>query len=350
MGRFDGKTEKATPQRRRRARREGTVARSQEVGVAASLVAAALALGAFGSHGARVFAEETRFLLSTAGVELTLHDVGASVGRVTLHVLGPVLAVTTVAAVASGVAQAGLRITPKAAQPKLSNLSPKKGLQRLAPAKAGWELARTALKLGLLLALVWAPLRRWSEEFGGRSLDAGLGDTLSQAWTLLLRAVALALVVAAADYAWNRHRTAKELRMSKDDVRREHKDSEGDPLVKGHRRRRQQELSRNRMLRDVATADVVVTNPTHLAIALRYADGEAAPRVVAKGANRLAAKIRTIAYRNGVLVTENKPLAQALYRRCKLGQYVPAALYEAVAVVLALVYRRRGLVAAGSAA
>lgn len=134
--------------------------------------------------------------------------------------------------------------------------------------------------------------------------------------------------------------------MSMQEVKQEHKDSEGDPLVKSQRRRRAVELSRNRMLRDVALADVVITNPTHFAVALRYADGEGAPRVVAKGADKLAAKIRGLAHRHGVLVTENKPLARALYRRCKVGHYVPAALYEAVAVVLAVAYRRRGRVAA----
>src|SRR5690606_2260219 len=131
----------------------------------------------------------------------------------------------------------------------------------------------------------------------------------------------------------------------------EAKQTEGDPLVKAQRRRRAQELSRNRMLREVAGADVVVTNPTHLAVALRYRDGEPAPRVVAKGADRLAAKIRKIAYRNGILVTEDKPLARALYRRCKVGAFIPGALYEAVAVVLAVAYRRYGgaRVAAGTA-
>ncbi len=112
-------------------------------------------------------------------------------------------------------------------------------------------------------------------------------------------------------------------------------------MVKSARRRRAMEMSRNRMIADVATADVVVTNPTHLAIALHYDAEEAAPRVVAKGANKLAAKIRKEAYRNGVLVLEDKPLARTLYRRVKVGHFVPTALFEAVATVLAVAYRRR---------
>lgn len=343
MGRFDGKTEKATPQKRQKARRDGTVARSQEVGVAASLLAMVLALRAFGAHGVDTLTAETRSLFTSASSTMPFQQVGVSAGRMLLSLLVPIVGVATFAALASGFGQVGFRITPKAVKPKLSNLSPKKGLQRLAPAKAGWELGRTAIKLGLLIAIVWVPLRRWVESPEARSLDTGLAETTAQVWALLLSVTGLAVVIAAADYGWNRYRTAKELRMSKDEVRRENKDSEGDPLVRGHRRRRAQELSRNRMLSDVATADVVVTNPTHFAVALRYADDEAAPRVVAKGTNLVAAKIRDLAHRNGVLVTENKPLARALYRRCKVGQYVPGALYEAVAVVLALAYRRRGL-------
>lgn len=346
MGRFDGKTEKATPQRRKKARSEGTVARSQEVGVAASLLVAAVSLRVFGGHGIEVLRAETRMLLANPFHDaVQLSELGGVAARMALALGGPLLAAATAAAVVAGVAQVGIRLTPKAAKPKLSHLSPKKGLQRLKPSKAGWELVRTTLKLGLLLFIVWAPLRDWSTHMAdGQSLDAGLTATLGQTWTVVGRAVALATVIAAADYAWNRHRTGKEMRMSKDEVRREYKDSEGDPLIRAMRRRRQSELSRNRMLRDIAFADVVVTNPTHLAVALRYAEGEAAPRVVAKGADHLAAKIRAEAYRHGVTVTEDKPLARALYRACKPGQYVPAALYEAVAVVLALAYRRRGIV------
>ena len=266
-------------------------------------------------------------------------------------VVAPVATAAVLGALVAGFAQVGFKPTPKAAKPKLSNLSPKKGLKKLKPSTAGWEAARTATKLGLLGLIVWLPLRQWTEQqLAERGLTAGVGSALSGAWSILLRATALAAVVAAADYAWNRYRTAKELRMSKHDVKREHKDTEGDPLVRAQRKRRAQELSRNRMLRDVASASVVVTNPTHLAIALTYADGDPAPRVVAKGADRLAAKIRGIAYRHGVPVTEDRPLARALYRRCRLGQYVPSALYEAVAVVLAVAYRRRGLAGAGSAA
>ena len=349
MGRNDGKTEKATPRRRREARREGTVAKSQEVGTAAALLAALLALRVFAPRAAAVFTGETRALLSSAGSPLDPGRLADSATRLALEGLGPFLFAAVVAATVAGVGQVGFQISPKAAMPKLSNLDPRKGLEKLRPAAAGWELTRSLAKLGLLVAVLWSPVRTWMREFAReRSLESGLADLQSEMWVVLLRSVALMVAIAAADYAWNRYRTNQRMKMSKDDVKREHKDSEGDPMVRSQRRRRQMELSRNRMLHDVAGADVVVTNPTHFAVALRYTDGDGAPRVVAKGVDRMALRIRREAYRNGVPVTEDRPLARALYRRCKIGQHVPAALYEAVAVVLAVAYRRRGRMAAGS--
>lgn len=159
---------------------------------------------------------------------------------------------------------------------------------------------------------------------------------------ILLRATALAAVIAIADLIYQRRRLDKQIRMTKDEVKREFKDSEGDPQLRAARRRRAGELSRNRMMRDAASADVLLVNPTHLAVALRYDPIDGAPKVVAKGADRIADKLRTIAARNGIPITADKPLARALFRRCKVGQHVPAALYEAVAVVLAVAYRRSG--------
>jgi flagellar biosynthetic protein FlhB len=131
------------------------------------------------------------------------------------------------------------------------------------------------------------------------------------------------------------------MKMSKQELKEEYKSSEGDPMVRSARRQRAREMSRNRMIFDVGIADVVVTNPTRLAIALKYEDDEPAPRVVAKGANKLAAKIRAEARRNGVPVIEDKPLARALFRRIKIGHFIPGNLFEAVAAVLAVAYRRK---------
>lgn len=343
MGRFDGKTEKATPRKKRDARRKGQVAKSAEVGVAFALIALLASIKVL-TTGGDVIGRHARELFAhgyTGELPVTMLVDGTP--SVLLAVLAPVLAIAVLAALVSGVAQTGGKLSPGAIEPKLSNLSVTRGLSRFKPQTAAWELLRTAVKLGALVLLLWAPMSRAAEQLASaRDLGSGLDRTVSQATTLIGRATILAVVLALADYAYNWRKNDKETRMSKEDVKQEHKDSEGDPLVKQQRRRRAQELSRNRMIRDVATADVVVTNPTHLAVALRYGDGDAAPKVVAKGADHLAAKIRATARRHGVTVTEDKPLARSLYRACKVGQFVPAALYEAVAVVLATVYRRQG--------
>lgn len=343
MSRFDGKTEKPTAKRKRDARREGQIARSAEVGVATSLLGTLAVIRTFGPSGMQTLQDQTTRLFATASADAVAFDrIGDAMMKMGVALALPFLAVLTLVAIVSGVAQTGLVLAPKAAKPKLSRLSPKQGLQRLAPSAAGWELVRTTAKLGLLAALLKGPISAWIERLGRvRTVDGGLAEALEQTWTVLLRAAMLACLIAAADYGYQRWRTGREQKMSKEDVKREYKEHEGDPTIKAQRRRRAMELSRNRMLLDVASADVIITNPTHLAIALRYTPGEAAPRVVAKGADKIAKRIRAEAYRHGVPVLEDKPLARALFKRCKLGQFVPAALYEAAAVVLALAYRRR---------
>jgi len=342
VGRSDGKTEKATPHRRLEARREGRSARSQEIAVAASLGGALIAMRTLLPGGAQVLRDETVGILAHLPSQaVPLGQLTDSGVRIAAALVAPFLAVGVAAALVAGVAQGGFRVSLKSAKPKLSNLSPRRGLERLKPATAAWGLGKELVKLTLLTALLWGPLVAFTRELGG-GLGHGLSTTVDQAGDVLTRAAGLAIVIAGADYAYQRRSFSKSLRMSKEEVKQESKNSEGDPLIKGQRRRRAMEMSRKRMLSNVAGADIVVTNPTHFAVALRYGDGDAAPRVVAKGTQKMAARIRREAYRHGVPVTEDRPLARALYRRCTVGQYVPATLYEAVAIVLALAYRRLG--------
>jgi flagellar biosynthesis protein FlhB len=343
VGRYDDKTERATPRRRREAREEGQVARSPEVSVALSLLAGLAAVRLLAPTATRAFADGSRELFRVAGSGVLDTQLLTDATR-DLLVLGiaPFLGAATLGAVAGGVAQVGFRITPKAAKPKLKHLSPKQGLEKLRPSHALWELGRTALKLGLLAAVVTGPIR---EFVGGMDRAHGLLDGIALAYarmtTILVRAVLLMVFIAALDYGVNRYRHERQMKMSREDVKQEHRTQEGDPQVKAQRRRRANELSRNRMISMVANADVVLTNPTHFAVALRYDEAEGAPRVLAKGTDRMALRIRREAYRHGVLVVEDKPLARALYRRCRVDQFIPTELYEAVAVVLATVYRRR---------
>jgi len=342
VSRSQDKTEKPTERRRREARREGRVAKSQEVGVALSMIMLVLALRFMAPPAAREIANQARQILSKAGTTTLGAELGNHVMTMFLVGLVPFLVAAMVFGIAGGVGQVGFMLAPKAAMPKLSNLSIKKGLNRFKPSVFVWELVKAVGKVGLLVAFIWGPLMAWMERLGE---PLGVVDAIDftgdQVWAIVVRAAGLAVVIGASDYAVTRFRHNKEMKMSKQEMREEFKSSEGDPMVRSARKRRAREMSRNRMIFDVANAHVVVTNPTRLAIALRYDPEELAPRIVAKGANKIAAKIRSEARRNGIPLIENKPLAQTLYRRVKVGGFVPANLFEAVAAVLAVAYRRR---------
>ncbi|MFA9446434.1 flagellar biosynthesis protein FlhB [Egicoccus sp. AB-alg6-2] len=339
----DGRTEKATPQRRKKARDEGTVARSQEVAVAASFAALVGILALTGPNAVRQTQGHFSEVFRTAGNADALAASGPRALQMVIVLAGPFLAGAVLAGVAAGVSQVGFKVNMKLAKPKLKNLSPKKGLEKLKPVVASWELIRSMVKLGAVAVVVWPTLSTWQQHLQtDRTLDGAIQRLSGVYGTIILRAAVLALAIAAADYAYQKWRTNTQMKMSHHDIKREHKDSEGDPLVRAQRRRRASELSRNRMMRDVATADVLITNPTHLCVALRYDPAEGAPRVVAKGADLVADKLKSVARRHGVPITPNVPLARALFKQCKVGHHVPAALYEAVAVVLATAYRRSG--------
>lgn len=342
MSRFEGRTEKATPRKQKKARREGQNARSQEVGIALSLVGALILGRTFLPGSVRAMGEGMRELFAASGSEPAWTLVRSTFLDMLVASMLPVLAVVTVMAVAGGIMQTGFTLAPAALKPKLSHLDPRKGLERFKPGRMGWEGVRAVLKLALLALVVTEPIKEGIRRSGeAAGFDWWLSFAGRQASTILLRAALLSAALAAADFAMARYRHSRQQKMTKQEVKREHKDQEGDPHLKAARRRKAQDMSRNRMIFDVAQADVVIVNPTHFAVALKYKMGEPAPRVVAKGMGRFALKIRATAYRHGVLVQQDPPLARAIYRSSKLGGYVPSALYEAVAVVLAAAYRRR---------
>jgi flagellar biosynthetic protein FlhB len=285
---------------------------------------------------------EFQHLIGSAGSNPPLATLAWKAGTLFILGTGPFLAVAVVLGTVGAVSQVGFMLAPEALKPKLSKLSPKQGLERLKPATATWELARSSLKLGLFGAMAWGPVRDGITAIAGvRAIDRAITDVADIIWNVIVRAALLALIIGVADYAFNRWKSMKGMRMSKHEIKQEYKSSDGDPMVKGQRRRRAAEMSRNRLL-NVATADVVVTNPTHFAVAIAYNSSEPAPRVVAKGTDRHAKKIRRMAARHGVPTIENRPLARALYRRVKVGGFVPTTLFEATAVVLAEAYRRKG--------
>jgi len=348
------RTEDATPRRREEARERGQVPLSTELVAALGLAAGA---GALALGGARLVRQTARGLQhaceslgSVGGSDLDvpssaklLHDALAGVGGALLAVVVPSVAVCALA----GYAQIGLRIAPKAMEADVAKLDPRKGFQRLFSLRG---LVRTALafaKIALISAVAAAVAWMHVDEIT-RMGDSDLGPLLAAIGLVALRtsAAALAVILALAllDVVFQRLQHERDLRMTRAEVKEEHRLTEGDPHVRARIRAVQRELATRRMMSDVPKATVVVTNPTHFAVALRYerelASGAVrAPVVVAKGVDHLAARIKSLAVESGVPCHEDVPLARALYARVAVGQEIPAELYAAVAAVLATVYR-----------
>jgi flagellar biosynthetic protein FlhB len=249
-------------------------------------------------------------------------------------------------------AQVGLLLTLKPLKPDLRKIDPIQGLKRLFSAKSLWDTAKQIAKAGVIAWLCWPQVMRIADVLvrNGRvplmeglatSGDALLGMTRTTCYAVI--------VIALIDYGYQRRSTLLDMKMTKQEVRDEMKNSEGDPFVKGRIRQLQVAMARSRMMNDVPTASVVITNPTHVAIALRYDPATGgAPKVVAAGIDNVALRIRERAREAGVPIVEAKPLARALWRACEVGDEIPAPLYEAVAKVLAFVRRLKGGILAAS--
>jgi flagellar biosynthetic protein FlhB len=353
LQRFAGeRTLPATPRRRQRARGEGRVAASADLTAAAAFAAAAAVLEAGGGRAAGVFAGWAGTVwggpppaaLGVQGVEA----VGAQALRALGGAAGPPLAAAAGAALLCGIAQTGFAFTLRPLQPDLGRISPLGGLQRMLSRRALVEAGKAALKLGALGLVVYGPARGLLAELqaGGIAAPAAAALSYHAACTVLLRAAAVLGAAGAADFAYRRYELEQQLRMTREEAREEQRETDGDPAMRGRRRRRARELARRRMLVEVRRADVVVTNPTHLAVALRYDSARMpAPQVVAKGAELMAERIRAVARASGVLIVENPPLARSLYAGVAVGAHIPPTLYRAAAEVLAYVWRVRGRLA-----
>jgi flagellar biosynthesis protein FlhB len=335
-----------TPKRLKEAQQEGRVARTPDLSAWAVVAATACMVPFVVRQGAGTLADRLAALPDVADdptPERALAElVGGAGDAVTL--LLPVVAAAVLAAVVASWAQSGLRLATKAAKPKLKNLNPVQGIKRLFGPQTWWEGAKTLLKVGVVAVAMWSVvdgLLPGIAVAGRLPLSATVAATASAAATLLWTAAGAGVVVAAADYAMAKRRIMKQLRMTHQEVKEEHKQSEGDPQLKGQIRARQVAMSRNRMMREIATADVVLVNPTHVAVALRYEQGKGAPRVVAKGAGHVAARIRERALEERVPLVQDVPLARALHAACEVGQEIPAEVYAAVARVLAFVLNLR---------
>jgi flagellar biosynthetic protein FlhB len=348
------RTEPATPKRREDARKKGQVARSRELPAAVGLLAAALF---FWVGGGAMVTGAGRMMRDTLGrvvqADLSLPRFQAlllSTAGDAIGLLAPLMVVMAAVGVAANVLQTGPVASLHPLAPKLSKISPAKGLKRIFSAVTLMELFKSILKVTVVCAVVYGVLKGEAAripELAGSDVHALLPYMGRVAFRIVLSTGLALLMLGAIDFAFQRFEHEKRLRMTRQEIKREMRETEGDPMVRARIRSIQREAARKRMMSDVPGADVVVTNPTHLAVALKYApDSMAAPRVVAKGAGHVAARIREIATQAGVPLMEDKPLARALYKAVEVGREIPFELYQAVAEVLAFVYRmndaRRG--------
>lgn len=338
------KTEKPTERRRKESRKEGQVPRTQELGSWASLLVVGVAAPTLLSRELGAL-QDLMVTCLGMGDQATPSRALALLGQGGEHILYALVILgcsVMLVSVGSALAQGGLYFATKSLKPTFSKLDPIKGAKRIFGPQALWEGAKMLLKSAFVGLVIYLGIRSVMPLIGGLVPIRTVLDTVSGHALGLVRNVAfIGLVMAAADYAMQRRRVGKQVRMTKEEVKQEHKQSEGDPMLKSAIRSRQLAAARNRMMADVPTADVVLVNPTHVAVALRYQPERGAPRVVARGAGAIAVRIRAVATDERVPLVRDVPLARALYRSTKVGQEIPPELFAAVAQVLAFVISRR---------
>jgi flagellar biosynthesis protein FlhB len=344
------RTEKATPKRRGEARKKGQIARSPELNSTVGLLAGFAALVIGGPHMLGQLEGVVSRGLSQAGDPnlATAEGLGSLVSwgiGAFAAAVAPVVVAAGIAGLIANVAQVRLNITLSVFKPQFSKMNPGAGLRRLVGPSGLVEAGKAIVKLGFVGGLaflsVWPKLPRMGALVGIPPADV-LSEVGGQVVSIVVRVGAVLLVLAFADLFWQRHRIDKTLRMTKEEVKQEARQTDVAPEVRSAMRRKQFQLARRRMLADVPTADVVVVNPTHYAAALRYDGSKPAPELVAKGVDHVAAAIRAAAEEHGVPIVSNPPLARTLYRQVELGAQIPAELYAGVAEVLAYVYRVAG--------
>ena len=350
------KTEEPTAKKLEDARKEGQVAKSKEIGNAFGLLAMFILLkvyvGSLGGNMVDCFSGIYNQIpdaitmyggkIPVAALLVLLHTVILKM----LLMLAPVFLIGVVVAVVCDVVQVKWKPTSKPLQPKFSKLNPISGFKRIFSANALIELLKSIAKIGIICSVVYSYMK---DKIAGVFLlyDMSLNQAISlvgeTAIDVGIRISAVYMVIAFLDYAYQKHKFKEDMKMTKQEVKDEYKNQEGDPQVKGKQKQRMQEASRRRMMQQLPEADVVITNPTHYAVAIKYdPDKYDAPYVIAKGEDFLAQKIKEIAREHDVEIVENKPLARMLYANVDIGGLIPPELYQSVAEVLAFVYHLKG--------
>lgn len=341
------KTEPATPKKREKAREEGDVAKSAEMPsvfvLMASMVILWLTAAPISHRFERLFREFFTFSSVPDITIKTLMDYAMVFTGSFFLILLPLMVSVVAMGLLVNVVMVGFVISPKAIFPKLQRIDPISGFANRFSMHAVGELIKSLFKLAIIIYVTWVIVRGQLKTIPTLYDESALRIFLFMgkiAFKIVLAATIPMVAVALADYLFQRWRFEEKLKMTRQEVKEEHKEMEGDPLVKSRIRNLQIEASRKRMMHEVPDADVVVTNPTHLSVAVVYKVGEmTAPKVVAKGAGKIAMRIREIARENDVPLVENKPLARNLYKQVEIGQEIPDDVYQAVAELLAYVYR-----------
>ncbi|WP_075980913.1 flagellar biosynthesis protein FlhB [Bacillus massilinigeriensis] len=346
------KTEKATPKKRQDARKKGQVAKSQDINTAVGLLAVFLfLLFASGYLRERIvnlfrypFQEYMLMEITANNIQIVFLDILQQLALL----LGPILLVALIAGVASNYMQVGFLFSAEAIQFKLEKINPISGFKRIFSMRAIVELLKSILKISFVGFVTFIVLWTRKEEILILS-QKSIGDIMATLANLTVQmglfASGALLFLSLLDYLYQKYDFEKNIRMSKQDIKDEYKNSEGDPLIKSKIKQRQREMAMRRMMQEVPNADVVITNPTHYAIALKYDENKLeAPYVVAKGVDFMAQKIKLIAKENDVMTVENRPLARALYSQVEVGDAIPEEFFKAVAEILAYVYKTKNII------
>jgi flagellar biosynthesis protein FlhB len=342
------KTEKATPKRRNEARKRGQVARSTDLQGALVLLAGIVALGATGPAMVQHMADVMRQSIAQVATPDVVSSKGLStiltgMAKTAALAVAPIAIACTMAGVATSVGMVGFKPSAQALKPDPKRLNPISGAKNIFGPNALVETVKSILKVGVVAGIVAVALLPKLPEFGGMVgiSPVDFGTILAGDMSSLIKRAAFAyLLIGAADFAWQKRRHEKSLKMDKQEIKDEAKEQNTPAEVRSALRRRQMELSRKRMMADVPTADVVVTNPTHFSVALRYDPERAdAPEVIAKGQDHLAMRIRELAREHDVPIVPDPPLARGIYASVDVGHQIPEEFFGAVAAVLAFVYR-----------
>lgn len=345
------KTEQPTGKKLADARQKGNVAQSREI---PSVLILSGSIGVLFFAGSWMFGRLTnmmRIIYQRAGTlnmaPDTMHSLFWEIFFDGVVVLIPLMLVVMTAGVVGNVAQFGFLITGEKLTPNLAKLNPITGLKKLVSLRSLVELAKSIIKLVIISGIAFLVINRYLDQIPGL-MQLSVGDILGfigqVSFQMCLYTCMVLLLMAVLDFAYTKWQHQQDLKMTKQEVKDEYKQREGDPSVKARIRSVQREMARQRMMEAVPEATVVITNPTHLAIALKYEEGMQAPTVVAKGAGFVAQKIKSIAIENDIPLVENKPLARTMFKSAEIGDFIPADLYRAVAEILAYVYRLKGLV------